>query len=245
MKSDARFYDISGVGRLPSVTTILQVISKPGLYVWQAKQGTAKANIVMAKLLRMSPLLHDAMIAELGDDFFKDGAKQAAEAADYGKQAHSIIESILKAAPEEGQSNIWLLEDKPEPVAKAVESFSRWQDRTKFQLIKAESQVFSKKFGYAGTADAIGIVDGVVTLLDWKTSKGIYPEYKLQTVAYKYAAEEMSGEKISRVMICRFGKDGSFEDYEVPQGEHASLFDTFIDAKRLWEWQQRESSSQC
>ena len=28
MKSDARFYDISGVGKLPSVTTILSVISR-------------------------------------------------------------------------------------------------------------------------------------------------------------------------------------------------------------------------
>mgnify|MGYP001558319551 CR=1 FL=1 len=235
VKDSARFYDVPGIGRIPSVTTILQVISKPALMNWAAKQGTHKAKIIMDKLLRMAPALHDSMLGELGPEFFKDGNAQATEAADYGTQAHGIIEGILKKTKED-----WFSLDLPSPVVQAVNSFLVWRDKTDLKMMKAESMVYSKKLGFAGTADAIAEVDGVVTLLDWKTSKGIYPEYKLQTVAYKYAAEEMSGESIPRVMICRFGKDGSFEDYEVPPADHPSLFDSFIDAKRLWEWQRRE-----
>lgn len=233
-----RFYDISGVGRLPSVTTILGVISKPGLMNWQAKHGALKALNVMEKLKEKSPFIHDTIRAELGDNFFRDGNSLAAEAADYGTQAHSVIEKILK----DDMGAVTVLMDRaPTPVQKAVGSFLRWRDKTKFEVIKTESVVHSKKFGYAGTVDAIGKTVNGITLGDWKTSKRIYAEYSLQTVAYKYAAEEMSGEQIPNVMIFRFGKDGSFEDYTVPAMSHPDLFDRFIDAKRLWEWQ-RESS---
>ncbi len=237
VKDDARFYDIEGVGRLPSVTTILQVISKPALYAWQAKQGSLKARNVMERLKVMAPFLHDSLWAEFGENFFKDGYAQAAEAADYGTQAHAIIEMILKNRADEAAEK---MKEAPNQVTQAVGAFLKWRDRTKFEMIKSESVVFSKKFGYAGTADVIGRIKDGVVLGDFKTSKGIYPEYSLQTVAYKYAAEEMTGERIPNVMIYRFGKDGSFEDYTVPQTSHADLIDRFIDAKRLWEWQ-RES----
>lgn len=237
-KDQSRFYDIDGVGRLPSVTTILSVISKPGLMNWQSKHGALKAINVMQKVLEKSSFIHDAIKAELGENFFKDGNSLAAEAADYGSQAHRIIEHVLK---EDEASVKALMSEAPEPVHKAVQVFLKWRDREKFELVKAESVVHSKKFGYAGTVDAIGRTVEGVTLLDWKTSKRIYPEYSLQTVAYKYAAEEMTGERINSVMICRFGKDGSFESYTVPVLTHPDLFDRFMDAKRLWEWQ-REAS---
>lgn len=236
MKDSSRFYDIDGIGRLPSVTTILSVISKPGLMNWQSKQGALKAINVMQKVLEKSPFIHDAIKAELGESFFRDGNSLAAEAADYGSQAHAIIEGILK-----GDGEPWPQPTTPAQVNNAVTSFLRWKERTDFNVIKTESIVFSKKFGYAGTVDAIGKTSDGITLLDWKTSKRIYPEYSLQTIAYKYAAEEMAGERIDNVMICRFGKDGSFESYTVPALQHPNLFDSFMDAKRLWEWQ-REAS---
>lgn len=240
MNDPARFYDINGVGRLPSVTTILSVIAKPGLYVWQAKQGSLKALNVMERLKEMSPFLHDSLRKEFGEAFFKDGYHQAAEAADYGKQAHAIIEKILNGTQTLDHWEANEVFRQPLPVQKAVASFLEWKVRTAFEVIKTESVIWSKKFGYAGTCDAIGRTKDGVTLLDWKTSKRIYPEYKMQTVAYKAAAEEMSGERIEAVMICRFGKDGSFEDYLVPKSQYPDLLDRFIDAKRLWEWQREE-----
>lgn len=242
MKDDARFYDIPGVGRYPSVTTILQVIAKPALYLWQAKQGSLKARNVMDRLKEMSPYLHDSLRAEFGQAFFLDGYAQAAEAADYGTQAHAIIEMVLKGNGEEAALK---MKESPNQVKQAVGTFLTWRDKEKFELIKAESVVYSKKLGYAGTADAIGKTKDGVTLLDWKTAKAIYWEYSLQAVAYKYAAEEMTGESIPNVMICRFGKDGVFNSakdiYTVPQTAHPGLFDTFIDAKRLWEkWRESQ-----
>lgn len=224
------------MGRLPSVTTILGIINKPGLQMWQARQGSLKAVNVMDNLREKSPFIYDAIYREMGQDFFRDGNSLGAEAADYGRQAHAIIEGILR-------DQLVLLADCPEPVRLAVESFLDWHKRSRFRVIKTESLVYSERFRYAGTLDAVGeTVDGV-TLLDWKTSRAIYPEYKLQAVAYKNACEEMTGESIKKVMICRFGKDGSFEDYTIPDIQHPDLFDRFIDAKRLWEWQREENLS--
>lgn len=234
MKDSSRFYDIDGVGRLPSVTTILSVISKPGLMNWQSKHGALKALNVMQKVLEKSPYIHDAIKAELGDNFFKDGNSLAAEAADYGTRAHGIIEKVLKGEIRQEEAIIMA---GAEPVEKAIQAFLKWWNDNDFQVLKSESIVYSGKFQYAGTCDVILKNDEGIILGDFKTSRSIWPEYSLQTVAYKYAAEEMSGQKIQKVMIFRFGKDGSFQDYTVPNLKHPDLFDRFIDAKRLWEWQ--------
>lgn len=232
MKTSDRFYDIDGVGRLPSVTTILSVIAKPALYGWYAKHGSAKALAVMDSLKERSLTLHDAIWEEFGAGFFRNGTSLSEEAADYGKQAHAIIEKILKQGDVE-----WQFPSTPVQVVNAVGAFLAWRERTQFRVIKTESRVYSKKLRYAGTCDAIGETKDGITLIDWKTSRGIYPEYQIQAVAYKYAAEEMSGERIPNAIIYRFGKDGSFSDYTVPPLDHPDLFDRFIDAKRLWEWQ--------
>lgn len=235
MKDEARFYDIEGVGRLPSVTTILSVISKPGLLAWQAKQGTLKALNIMERLKEMAPIVHEAIQKEFGAAFFKDGNAQAAEAADYGKQAHSAIERHLKGEP---------LPEMAPPAQRSFESFLQWQKTIDFRLIKAECVIHSKRFGYAGTCDAIAETSEGMTLFDWKTGNRTYPDHELQTVAYKYAAEEMAGHNIQNVTICRFGKNGIFDPkkdiHVVPPLTFPDCFDRFIDAKRLWEWQ-RES----
>lgn len=220
------------------MTTILSVLSKPALYTWHAKHGSAKALAIMDTLKEKSPNLHDLIQAEFGANYFRDGTSLAEEAADYGKQAHAIIEKILQFDPQEYE---WLQKDTPEPVQKAVQSFLAWRSRTEFEVMKTESLVYSRKLKFAGTCDVIGRTKNGVTLGDWKTSKAIYPEYLLQVVAYKYAAEEMSGEHIPNAVICRFGKDGSFSDYVVPPMDHPDLFDRFIDAKRLFEWRQKQA----
>jgi len=92
-------------------------------------------------------------------------------------------------------------------------SWAAWCDKFKPQMLKHETAVYNKKYGYAGTVDFIGTIeipagtkvyiDGKLTitpdkgpndtdykpkiiscLLDWKTSGAIYDEYKLQTAAY-------------------------------------------------------------
>lgn len=54
---------------------------------------------------------------------------------------------------------------------------------------RLEQQVFSKKFGYAGTYDGDGTMQGDEMLLDVKSGE-VYEPHKVQTAAYKIAAVE-------------------------------------------------------
>jgi hypothetical protein len=49
-----------------------------------------------------------------------------------------------------------------------------------------ERTVYCEVCGYAGTLDLYARVSGVLTVLDWKSGKAIYPEAFLQNVAYRH-----------------------------------------------------------
>lgn len=67
-----------------------------------------------------------------------------------------------------------------------------------------EIPVVSMRYGFGGTADAIGLLDGVPTLPDWKTGVHL-GRHRAQTAAYKQAVVEMnlceSPEKLHRGAI--------------------------------------------
>lgn len=160
------------------------------------------------------------------------------EAMDIGSSAHRIIEAHLKNEP-------YLLENEPREVQQAFANFLEWAKQTNFQIVHSEFVCYSE-LGYAGTADGIAKIDGELTVIDWKTSSGIYDDYWLQTEAYANAIDEMVARKelqlfeepITNVSILRLSKkDGSFE--AVTKKRDPRNLGTFVHAMHLWEWQQR------
>jgi hypothetical protein len=69
-----------------------------------------------------------------------------------------------------------------------------------------EFHVWSLKHKYQGTLDLIGILNGTLVVLDWKTSSGIYPEMALQLAAYAAAYFEMTGIRIKVGYIVHVSK---------------------------------------
>jgi ATP-dependent exoDNAse (exonuclease V) beta subunit len=59
--------------------------------------------------------------------------------------------------------------------------------------------VYSARHRYAGAIDALAYREGELVALDWKTSKGLYPEYALQVAAYAKAIEEMTRQQVTEV----------------------------------------------
>jgi hypothetical protein len=123
------------------------------------------------------------------------------------------------------------------PAQWAFRAFETWATRVHLKPVRIERIVVSKVHGYAGTADLIARVDGVLSLIDFKTGKAIYPEAHLQSVAYGVALEEM-GYAALPGLIVRLPKletDAGFEVRAVPPV--AELFPVFMAAKQLWAWQ--------
>lgn len=238
MIGDSRYYEIDGE-KYPSVTTILSVISKPALYKWYEKQGSKKVFEVLAMLKSGAPIVHDWICEQLPKDFLKGGSDLSKDAAQKGTDAHSWIERALKG-------EAFSIEEVPLDARPSFERFLEYKTLQPFEIIKTEAVLHHKVFKYAGTMDALArFPDGRIILLDWKTSKGLWPEYHLQVIAYKEAAEEMTGEKIDDVEIVRFGKEGNpfnpkTDRYIVPREKHDYLFNTFAHALELWKWQSKK-----
>ncbi len=77
---------------------------------------------------------------------------------------------------------------------------------------------------YAGTSDAIGMFNGVPSVIDFKTSKKIkkrewIEDYFLQGCAYALAHNEMFGTDIKQVAILMIDREGNYADFVIKGDE--------------------------
>jgi hypothetical protein len=107
-----------------------------------------------------------------------DEAKE--KSAEEGTRVHDAIEAMLR-----GHEPI--LDDA---TRGAVEAFSEFTRNTHVHPLLIEERLISRTHRYAGTVDVVAEIDGVIGVLDIKTSKAVYRDYGLQTAAYAAALRE-------------------------------------------------------
>lgn len=233
----SRFYTIGGK-RLPSVTTILDVIAKPGLGPWYAKQERQYFETAMLEVLsrpgaRDPEFVLGAVIEAVSGIKAADREKQ--RAATIGTAVHAGIEWELRTRLGEDAGPELRL---PEAAAWAVESWKDWARSVNLEPLAIERTVYCLDCGYAGTLDLYARVKGVLTILDWKSGRAIYPEALLQNLAYRHAAAR-GGMPAAQGLIVRLPKQLADPAWEVmPVPETMSLED-FLAAVQLWRWQRR------
>ena len=103
------------------------------------------------------------------------------------------------------------LREKPEyptnGIAKrAIARWEKWEGSAKPQWLLSEQKVYSKKYNFIGTLDAVCHFGGETYLIDFKTSKRVYNEHRFQTSAYQQALQEEFDITITRRMIQRLSK---------------------------------------
>lgn len=235
-----RFYDIEGRS-YPSVTSILQVISKPALMNWAAKVEREMVLECSADLfediVNVPKMARAAWITTMQSRLgkMKAAQKELEKAADIGSQTHALIEWNLKArmCQEAGPS--------PRVSDKAQWAFMAWEDWSKSVNLKpifVEQVVYSQKHGYAGTLDLLAEIDGKLTVLDWKTGKRVYAEAHLQNTAYRSAIREMGHADPVAGMIVRLPKLETDPDFEVVEAyQESACMGRFLNAIELWTWQ--------
>jgi len=81
-----------------------------------------------------------------------------------------------------------------------------WRDKHEVKSIFLEKQSVSEMFQYGGTLDHYCLLDGVKTLIDYKTGKAIYSEQFYQLAAYKQLLNE-EGYKVDQCIILRLGRN--------------------------------------
>lgn len=89
----------------------------------------------------------------------------------------------------------------------------RFFQEVKPYVVHTELQVFSKKYGFAGTFDLECAVQDVICLIDWKASFGAALPYQL--AAYSIAYDDCGGYQIRNGYGVRLNEDGTYKMSQV------------------------------
>lgn len=184
------YYDVFGVNsgaNLPSITTCLGALDKPGVRNWERQQIAAFAVTHVEQILAkevevayrylmavpkfLTPEKHDAL--DYGVDVWNAAEYALDYTANAGTWIHTYIEDhLLGRFPEDP-----IRDDHYQMVT----AFHAWESEHDIEVISTERTVFGD--GYAGTADLFAKVDGVTTLIDWKSSAQVRESHKAQLAA--------------------------------------------------------------
>lgn len=202
MRSGSRFYvDPETDVNVPGVTSVTGMLPKPFLQQWAAKMTAELAVDSLDVLGRMAENDRDGAV-----EFLKGAARRYTKTrADLGSAAHDLFERMIRA-------------EDPGAVAPDLvpyrDNFAEFLAAVNPELIRAEDVVWSDKHEYAGSFDAILRVwlgengkptpdrsgEPVVLIVDWKTSKAVYPEVALQLAAYAHGDRVIDAEGNSEPM---------------------------------------------
>lgn len=162
-----------------------------------------------------------------------DPDKIAQEAADSGTCAHLMVECHIKNEEPDLSDFTTNQIDKAETGYLA---FLEWEKNNKLEYKHLEIPVVSEKYRYGGTVDMVAKKNGSLWMIDLKTSKGIYPEYKIQLAAYSLAYEEQESEVIDEWHLLQLNKeDGSFQHHVISKDQIEDGKNAFLLCRKLYD----------
>ena len=254
----SRYYQVEGeIKKYPSVTAILSCLNKPGLLYWEkslslkffgSEMLRTIENVASKERAEMEKMIESlqsrAMVAPL---------KERNQAAEFGREAHGLIEDMLSGKSVSVPPSHQLIAD----------GFQKWKaDYGDLEIVNVEKNVLSKIHGYAGCVDCVAVRPfssnsdpnpnpnpnpnsnsntsansnnaNKVILMDWKTSNSTWDEYALQLSAYAQAYTETTGTKVDEAYIVRLAKSGK-PGYYISQVRNLDeAFGIFLSCFHLW-----------
>jgi hypothetical protein len=162
--------------KVPGVTSVCSMTPKDFLMYWAAKES-AQAAVdnwdLVSQLIQRDPAG--------ATDYLKSAHRRKSKAAsDLGSAAHDLFER-------QARGETLNLRHVHVDVKPHVRWFDEFLQEVQPEFLHLEETVWSDTHHYAGSFDAIAIVDGETVVLDWKTSKAVYDSVALQLSAYRYA----------------------------------------------------------
>lgn len=234
---DGRYYshhpDAPGK-KFVSVTTVLGFVGKGDALLGWAAKVTSEA---LERTYNLA-LKYDKGYSPLHPQAFKD-AKAAwrnarEDSANRGSRVHKWIEDYFAGD-----------EYPPDPDIRGhIAQFRKWLEDHKVEPILSEVTLYGD--GYAGTCDLIAKVDGILTTIDFKTSKTIQPSMFFQLAAYAAAdtgvtddGKEVELPDTPRLAVLKL-RPRSSEYVSIPfQLEYLDAFMAAKSARRYWKEAER------
>ena len=137
----------------PSVTTVLSVLAKPSLDDWKLTQVAERAY--------SNPPQDGEDTATYSRRIINGAFEQVSDAADLGTRIHAGIETAFK----EGISAV------SEDVYHYVKLVKQDLEFAGIKIVQHELRLVNEFDGYAGTTDAVMVLNGKQGILDFKSRK--------------------------------------------------------------------------
>ena len=157
-----------------------------------------------------------------------DVTKYVDEAAAIGTLAHQMVQDHLQKRPTVTSNYSAIQIDLAQ---NSFLSYLNWEAGHHIEPIICEEPMVSEKRRYGGTVDCYCLLDGVPTIVDFKTGKAIYDEYFFQVAAYKELLIE-HGHPVEAIKILRIGRDETegFEERTVTDSrDYFMIFEDLLD----------------
>lgn len=216
--------------KVPSVTTICKAVidKSDALVPWAVNETLSFLRGVLSPDADSSGSIWWEQVLEQAK---KAHRVRKEEAANLGSQVHAALECKFKDGidlPFEG------VDDR---VTSCYNAGLAWLETHSVQPVAVERKVYSRRYKYSGTLDKLAIVDGALSLIDWKSSKHIYPEHRLQTALYVQAYEEETGEVVQKRYLVKLGKEEAlFEPHEFSRRDYVRDKAAALRAVELYRW---------
>ena len=167
---------------LPSITTVLSILSRDSIAKWRARVGEKEANRVSYRASTRGTAVHEICEQYVNND--PDYDKYMAINPDNGEmklttRTPDLIDSFLKIKP--------ILDER-------------------LTVVHAqEAPLYSTHLGVAGRVDCVGVFDGKLSIIDYKTSMkpkrlDWIKNYFMQESAYSIMWEERTGMPITQLV---------------------------------------------
>lgn len=220
-------------------------------YYWVNDHYAPGVTTILEQAAPVAPQLKKYFI----ENSVEEISRKSKDSLDRGSRVHADAESLFLGKEVNLETYINHGVEYPRSYAekKMVASVNNWYDDVSPSRFKLEQVLASLDPLYAGTADFSGWLNSQkvaealnessakkfkfekeeeLWLVDYKTSAGIYFNYKLQVKAYQKAYEEMYGVKIDHVGVLRLGtRHARWYEFEEVRDEDIS----FEDFKRIYD----------
>lgn len=177
-----------------------------GLNKWAARVAVEKVEAEWDRLASLSPAQRKLALA----DAAKEHARKRDKAAETGTIIHSWVEEHIRALIHFGGEPEWPTDPQ---IVGGVERYLEWESQHHVGYLHTERYVYHRDDHFAGQADVVALVDGVLSLCDLKSSNYFSVDYVLQTAAYTEAYNmEFSGYPIlKRIILMIDNKEGRLD----------------------------------
>jgi hypothetical protein len=159
---------------IPSVTTILGVLDKPGLPYWAA--GLVARDAIENCAYWEQRIRSGEDPERIIRDLKRSPWKERDKAARRGTRIHQVLEAAAHGDPT----------DCPRDLLPMAQQAVDLLDREDVRTVETEARGYNRGLWYAGTIDLIATIRGEAWLLDWKSSRSVHETHVMQVAAYAH-----------------------------------------------------------